>query len=64
MSFKITKATCKMVNGDNLIIKEPITVQNVDDYREELHSKYECKSIILVYEEERKHPVPESVPAT
>jgi len=55
--YKVTKATLSMKNGDKLILKEPVETINVDDYREELHQQYECKSIILVYEEIPKIPV-------
>lgn len=56
--FRITKATLSMKNGDKLILKEAVETNNVDDYREELHRQYECKSIILVYEQLPKIPVP------
>ena len=56
--FKITKATLNMKNGDRLILKESVETNNVSAYREELHQQYECKSIILVYEQLIETPVP------
>lgn len=41
--YKVTKATLSMKNGDKLVLREPVEIANVDDYREELHQKYECK---------------------
>lgn len=50
-----------MVNGDKLVIKEPISTPDIESVRSELHGKYECKEIEFVYEE---HPISEDTPAT
>ena len=51
MAYRITKATVNMVNGDKLVLKPNVIVDDVETYRTEIETTYVCKRTLLVYEE-------------